>query len=184
MPDPVPDMTVKQGKEEEKMKRILFTVLALAVLLSGSVAAVRAEIIPPYGEGQIGLQAVVLCEELTLREKPDVSARAVKTLPYGTRISVTENEEIRKQSNGWAYCVLGDSEDATVGWVNPDYIVVDPAWYRTDGKTPVYAWNDPAAPKVALLDKDTLLPILKEDGDWLVVSLRGAVGWIRKTAAD
>ena len=38
----------------------------------------------------------------------------------------------------------------------------------------------PYAPKVALLDKDTLLPILKDDGEWLVVSLRGATGWIHK----
>lgn len=24
------------------------------------------------------------------------------------------------------------------------------------------------------------LPILKEEGDWLIISLRGAVGWIQK----
>ena len=44
----------------------------------------------------------------------------------------------------------------------------------------MYAWNDTAALKVALLDKDTTLPILKDCGDWLVVSLRGASGWIHK----
>ena len=61
-----------------------------------------------------------------------------------------------------------------------DYIVIDPAWYRTDASTPVYAWNDTSAPKVALLDRDTLLPVLKDNGDWIVVSLRGATGWIRR----
>ena len=66
------------------------------------------------------------------------------------------------------------------GWVNADYIAVDPAWYRADNATPVYAWNDTEAPKVALLDAGTELPILKDDGDWLIVSLRGATGWIRK----
>ncbi len=50
----------------------------------------------------------------------------------------------------------------------------------TEKKTPVYAWNDTAAPKVALLDADTSLPILKEVGEWYVVSLRGAAGWIHK----
>lgn len=44
----------------------------------------------------------------------------------------------------------------------------------------VYAWNDTAAPKVALLDKNTRLPILKEEGGWYLVSLRSAVGWIQR----
>ena len=61
-----------------------------------------------------------------------------------------------------------------------DYLAIDPAWYRTDKATPVYAWNDTAAPKVGLLDKDTVLPILKDDGGWIVVGLRGASGWIQK----
>jgi len=159
-------------------KQIWSAVLALVVLLSGSMITAHAEILPPYGEGQIGLQAVVLCEKLTVRENPGTFSGTVQTLPYGQMISVTE------QSDGWARCVLGDSEDAASGWVNADYIAVDPAWYRTDALTPVYAWDDTAAPKVALLDAGTTLPILKDDGEWLVVSLRGATGWIRKSAAD
>ena len=76
---------------------------------------------------------------------------------------------------------LSDSMDATrVGYVTTDYIAIDPAWYRTEGRTRVYAWGDTSAPKVALLEKDTTVPILKEEGDWLVVSLRGASGWIHK----
>lgn len=35
-----------------------------------------------------------------------------------------------------------------------------------------------------LLDPGTKLPILKEEGKWGVVSLRGAAGWIRKTSRD
>ena len=69
---------------------------------------------------------------------------------------------------------------APAGWVNAEYIAIDPSWYRTEEATPVYAWNDESAPKVALLDANTTLPILKEEGDWLIVSLRGATGWIRK----
>ena len=154
-------------------------ILTLAVVILGSFAAVRAEIIPPQGEGQIGLQAVVLCESLTVRAAPARDAAAVRTLPYGAVIAVQE------QTDGWAECFVSDAVDAgPSGWVSTDYIAVDPAWYRTVAATPVYAWNDTAAPKVALLDRDTTLPILKEDGEWLVVSLRGAAGWIRKSAAD
>ena len=155
-------------------KNIRILILALLVLALGSAAAVHAEIIPPYGEGQIGLTSVVLCEQLTLRREPSTSAKTVETLMYGSLINVM------KQENGWAYCVFGDSEESPAGWVKTDYIAVDPAWYMAVAATPVYAWNDAAAPKVALLDTGTRLPILKDDGDWLVVSLRGASGWIRK----
>ena len=162
-------------------KRIGFTILTALILMLASAFLAHAELIPPYGEGQIGLNAAILCGELSLREAPGTSSRVVKTLKYGELIIVTEERD------GWARCVLGDSEDAASGWVNADYIVVDPAWYRTEEKTPVYAWNSTSAPKVALLgvntelfDPKTFLPVLRDEGDWLLVSLRGAVGWIHQ----
>ena len=163
------------------MKKLFCLTVLAALLLSGCFGSASAQIIPPYGEGQIGLIAVVLCESLSLRQSPSTSAKVVETLQYRALINVTD------QQDGWARCVLGDSEDSPVGWVNSEYIVIDPAWYVPDAKTPVYAWNDTTAPKVALLDAstnpldfDARLPILKDDGNWLCVSLRGASGWIRK----
>lgn len=157
------------------MRKLLMVSLVLVLVC---MMTAQAEILPPHGEGQIGLQAVVLCDSLTVRRQPYTSSTVVTTLDYGALPIVME------QSDGWAYCSLGDSEDSDMGWVNADYIAIDPAWYRTDEKTPVYAWDDTAAPKVALLSAGTTLPILKEDGKWLIVSLRGATGWIRKTATD
>ena len=161
-------------------------ILTALILALGCIAF--AEIIPAHGYGQIGLQSVVLCEKLTLREKPSSSSKAIKTLKYGDLIIVTEEKD------GWARVVLGDAENSPSGWVNADYIVIDPAYYQTDEKTPVYAWNDTSAPKVALLDKNTAVPafqdpstyrpILKDEGEWVLISLRGAVGWIHKTASD
>ena len=154
-----------------------FALLLLALVILGNVC--QAQIIPPTGEGQIGLEAVVLCEKLTIRQEPRANSKAVKTLPYGFIFSV------QKQENGWADCFPSDALDSgRAGWVNADYIIIDPAWYRTDESTPVYAWDDTKAPKVALLSKDTTLPILKDTGDWLIVSLRGATGWIHKNAND
>ena len=150
-------------------------VLTALVLALGILGIAHAEIIPAYGEGQIGLQAVVLCEELTVRAEPSSSAQAVKKLHYGDKIIA------QPQTGGWAACFLSDSVDeGRAGWVNEDYLAIDPAWLRTEAKTPVYAWNDTMAPKVALLDANTTLPILKDDGEWLVVSLRGAAGWIHQ----
>ena len=157
------------------MKKRLITILTLMMIAVLGIATVHAEIIPPYGEGQIGLSAVVLCESLTVREAPRTNAGILEALEFGRRIIVM------KQENGWAYICTSDDVDASpAGYVRTDYIVIDPAWYKADAETPVYAWNDTAALKVALLDKDTTLPILKDCGDWLVVSLRGASGWIHK----
>ena len=160
-------------------KHILLTILTALILALGGTGTVRAEVIPPFGEGQIGLQAVVLCDSLTVRSEPSTSSAAVTVLKHRDLVIIT------KESAGWAYCVLGDSEDAAAGWVKADYIAIDPAWYRTETDTPVYAWNDTAAPKVALLgantaflDPNTFLPILKDEGEWILVSLRGAAGWI------
>ncbi|MCR4621156.1 MAG: SH3 domain-containing protein [Clostridiales bacterium] len=157
------------------MKNIVRSiVLTILVLMLAFTSIVNAEIISSRGEGQIGYQAVVLCESLTLRQSASSSAKALRTLNYGDVIIVA------KQTNGWAYVVLGDSENSPAGWVNADYIAVDPSWFHADAKTTVYAWNSTSAPKVALLDKNTTLPILKVDKDWIVVSLRGAAGFIRR----
>ena len=156
----------------------MFT-MTLAMLWHTAGNVCEAAILPPRGEGQIGLQAVILCETLTVRQEQSTASKALKTLQYGESIIV------QKQADGWADCFLSDAVDeGSSGWVNANYILVDPAWYRTDGSTPVYAWNDTTAPKVALLDGDTTLPIVKDKGDWVIVSLRGGVGWIHKNAAD
>lgn len=158
-------------------KNLMLLFVTLAVLQGAAVC--RAEILPAHGEGQIGWQAAVLCESLTVYKEQSAASEAVQTLPYGRTFSVMSEE------NGWAQCCLSDDVDAApAGWVNADYIIVNPAWYRTNETTQVFAWDDTAAPKVALLDSGVMLPILKEEGDWLIVSLRGATGWIRKNAAD
>ena len=159
------------------------TILTTLISALGCIEVAHAQIIPAQGPGQqIGYPAVVLCEELTLREEPDASSKAVQTLNYGD-LPIVVNADLptgAKEENGFVYCTLGDSEDSPCGWINSDYIVINPSWYVTETETAVYAWNDTAAPKIALLDKDTRLPILKEEGDWYVISLRGAVGWMHK----
>jgi len=166
------------------MKKYAWPAILTALILTlGCIGVAHAEIIPPYGPGQqIGYPAVVLCEKLTLREGPSAFSKAVQTLNYGDRPIVVGADlpAGAKEENGFVYCTLGDSEDSPCGWINSDYIVINPSWYVAEKETAVYAWNDTAAPKVALLDKDTRLPILKEEGDWYVISLRGAAGWIHK----
>ena len=159
------------------------TILTALILALGCLGAAFAEIIPAAEPGQqIGYQAVVLCETLTLRESSSSSSKALQTLNYGD-LPIVVGADLPaglREENGFVYCVLGDSEDSPSGWLNADYLVINPAWYITEKATAVHAWNDSTAPKVALLDKGTRLPILREEGDWYIVSLRGAVGWIHK----
>ena len=65
---------------------------------------------------------------------------------------------------------------------------MDPAWYLCDEDVQVYAYPDTMAPRVALLDEGTKLPIITgydaKYESWVCVSLRGAAGWIRKTPRD
>ena len=109
-------------------------VLTGLILTLGWMVTVYAEIIPAMDPGQqIGYPAVVLCEKLTLREEPDSSSKAIQTLHYGDQPIVVgaDTPTGAQKENGFVYCTLGDSEDSLCGWINSDYIVINPAWYVT-----------------------------------------------------
>ena len=164
-------------------KRCWLTILTALVLAAGCFGTAFADVIPPVEPGQqIGYPAVVLCEKLTLRKEPSSSSGAVKTLEYGAVPIVVGADRPggARMENGFVYCTLGDSEESPCGWINADYIIINPAWYVTEKETAVYAWDDTSAPKIGLLDKGDRFPILKEEAGWYLISLRGAVGWIRK----
>ena len=157
------------------MKKVTFLTLLLALVLAlGSLCTVQADLIPPQGMGQIGIGAIVLMNGMPVYEKPDDASKVMETLETGSHIILLS------QDDGWAECTLSDAVDAgPAGWVKTEYLLVDNAWYLTEATvTPVYAWNDTEAPIIDLLDEYTLVPVLKEDGDWLVISLRGATAWI------
>ena len=170
------------------MKKLL--ILLLSCLLGASSAA--ATILPSTGVDEdfkawTGIEctpAVILCESLSvLDNRGDQGGRKVETLYYsGLTIPVIESWD------GWAKIYYADS--AKTGWVRSDYLLMDPAWYLCDEDVQVYAYPDGMSPRVALLDAGTELPIITEYDDaqsvngWVCVSLRGAAGWICKTAND
>ena len=75
-------------------KHVWLTILILVTVIFAGIATAQAEIIPPYGEGQIGLSSVVLCESLTIREAPNANAGILDSLEFGRRIIVMKQEEI------------------------------------------------------------------------------------------
>ena len=168
------------------MKKML---LALMLTLLCTSAA-SATILPATGVDEdfktwTGLEAtpaVVLCESLSVLDaRGDQGGRKVMTLNYtGKDILVIDSWD------GWAQ--IHYSDGAELGWVRSDYLLMDPAWYLCDEDVQVYAYPDTMAPRVALLDEGTKLPIITEYDEeyngWVCVSLRGAAGWIRKTPRD
>ena len=128
--------------------------------------------------------AVVLCQSLSvLNARGDQGGKKVATLNYtGKDIPVIESWD--------GYAKIYYSDGNKTGWVRSDYLLMDPAWYLCDEDVQVYAYPDSMAPRVALLDEGTQLPIITQWDDedslagWVCVSLRGAAGWIRKTAKD
>ncbi len=153
-------------------KHVWLSLLLVLVLTLGCLAAANAEILPPYGEGQIGLTAVAMGDKLEMRKDPKDDAEVVLTLEGGDLILVTGVE------GDWARVVRSDSEDAPAGWVRNDFILTDPSWFRAEGETLVHAWNDAAALKVWKLQKDDIVPVLKTEGDWALVLLGTGVGWV------
>ena len=169
------------------MKKFLLMLTALLLLVSTA----SATILPPTGVDEdfkawTGLEAtpaVVLCESLSvLNARGDQGGKKVDTLHYtGNDILVIESWD--------GYAQIHYSDGRELGWVRNDYLLMDPAWYVCDESLQVYAYPDTMAPRVALLDKGTKLPIITEYDDdtingWVCVSLRGAAGWIRKNPND
>ncbi|MBQ3157492.1 MAG: hypothetical protein IJB81_11355 [Clostridia bacterium] len=170
------------------MKKMLLFLLAL-LLCAGTAGA---SILPAAGvdedfkawTGMDCTPAVVLCESLSVLDaRGDQGGRKVSTLTYsGKTVPVIESWD--------GYAKISYQDGSRTGWVRSDYLLMDPAWYVCDEELQVYAYPDTMAPRVALLDKGTKLPILTEYtdgrsvGGWVCVSLRGAAGWIRKTPKD
>lgn len=168
------------------MKRFFASLLLLTLCAS----CASATILPPTGVDEdfkswTGIEctpAVVLCQTLSvLDNRGDQGGKKVETLRYsGQTIPVIESWD--------GYAKIYYSDGNKTGWVRNDYLMMDPAWYLCDEDLQAYAYPDTMAPRVALLDRGTKLPILTEyDAEyegWVCVSLRGAAGWIRKSPAD
>ena len=160
------------------MKRVL----ALLIITMQIAVSASATVLPPEGisvgylafTGIEAYRGVVLCESLSVCD--ECNGSVIDTLYFGDTFMTCESRD------GWADCTYADG--AKTGWVRSDYIVIDPSYYLTDSQTVVYAYGDTLAPRIALLDGGTKLPIIAEMDDWYVVSLRGASGWIRKMPAD
>lgn len=159
------------------MKRMLVLLCCLSLF---AALPACAEVIPAseYNKGFFEFtgiyaqDAVVLCENLSVRVEPRFSASVDATFMTGDPF-VTD-----KSQDGWLHVYYLDG--SREGWVRGEYVLVCPSYVVLDKETPAFAYGNAAAPRVALLEKDTRLPIIHSDDDWFVVSLRGASAWIAR----
>ncbi len=162
------------------MKKLICMLLAF-LMLTGSACAT---ILDPKGvdlefklnTGIEAKRAEVLCKSLSALAQPNARASKVKSFSAGKTFLTWESEDI------WLNCYYSDGADPA--WVRNYYVLVDPHYYRTDNGTAVYAYGSTNAPRVGLTDTGDVYPIIMENGDWVVISIRGASGWIRKNAND
>lgn len=162
-------------------KLILFLFIFLFMTDSSFATIIPAS---PANEYSESTPAVVLCESLpVLDQRGDQGGKKIDTLPYsGHPISVIESWD--------GYAKIYYADGSKTGWVQNEYLMLNPAWYVCDEDTAVYAYPDAMSPRTARLEQGTKLPILSEYDDgqsisgWVCVSLRGAAGWIRKTPGD
>lgn len=158
------------------MKKSLCCVI-LAILLTVICASACGEITHPVGPGQMGYDAVVISKTVTVRATQSANAKSVKKLSYGDRFAAVS------LGNGWCECYLSETEGLS-GYVLEDYILLDPAYITTEESTPVYAWQATNAKRIGLLDRGQTCPIIRMEGNWLLISLRGAAGWVVRPNGD
>lgn len=128
----------------------------------------------PYEEDievEAGAPALVLCESLTLRAESSTTAAALRSLPYGAVVHCTGHSK-----PGWLEVeVSGDT-----GWARAEFLLMNPQFRTFSEETPVLAWPSEDAPWVGLLDAGTVCPVLGEYDGYLVISLRGASGFVQE----
>ena len=116
-------------------------------------------------------QGYVLCESLTMHENADGNSKRLMSIPYGEQFAI-----LGDPNDEWLSIVYNKTE----GCIRSSYIIVDPEFYVTNGETAVYAMPTETSPRVALLPDQTEYIVIGEYENYIVISLRGAAGFVQK----
>lgn len=151
----------------------------LCLLLTAALlwASAAGEITYPAGPGQMGYDAVVISKNVSVRPSQNANAKAVTRLNYGQRFAAMP------LGNGWCEVYLSETE-GMAGYALEDYLLVNPAFITLEESTPVYAWQARNAKRVGLLATGETYPIIRTEVSWMLISLRGAAGWIVRPNGD
>ena len=160
------------------MKRLFALVLMMTLLCTTAHALVvePEEYNTSFAEktGLYAYDGYVLCDSLTLRSKPDINSKSLRSLKNGQKLLISMRE------GEWYHVYVSEHVE---GWVKSEYVLVNPPLYVTEAETPAYAYGSRFAPRVALLSKNETLPIIHTTEDYYIISLRGASAWVEKPEA-
>lgn len=119
---------------------------------------------------------IVISQNVSLREAPSTGAKRIASVPNGALFDLLDEQ------NGWYRVSYFETKTSTYmeGWVLVDYVVRDPSFVTTTKTTYVYATPDRGAKKVGQLAEGSQLVVIGEWGDFWVVNLRSASGFIYK----
>ena len=160
------------------MKRLFALVLMMTLLCTTAHALVvePEEYNTSFAEktGLYAYDGYVLCDSLTLRSKPDINSKSLRSLKNGQKLLISMRE------GEWYHVYVSEHVE---GWVKSEYVLVNPPLYVTEAETPAYAYGSRYAPRVALLSKNETLPIIHTTEDYYIISLRGASAWVEKPEA-
>lgn len=160
------------------MKRLFALVLMMTLMCTTAHALVvePEEYNTSFAEktGLYAYDGYVLCDSLTLRSKPDINSKSLRSLKNGQKLLISMRE------GEWYHVYVSEHVE---GWVKSEYVLVNPPLYVTEAETPAYAYGSRYAPRVALLSKNETLPIIHTTEDYYIISLRGASAWVEKPEA-
>lgn len=121
--------------------------------------------------------AIVISKSISLRVEPNVRSERITTLPNATLLNVLEDQ------GHWLYVYAWSLEEKAYvqGWLKSDFVVRNPRFVTTHKATFVYAIPDRGGKKVGEVISGTQLVIIGEYGNYWVVNLRSASGFIHKS---
>ena len=95
---------------------------------------------------------------------------AIASLPYGTTLTCTGEKH-----PGWLEVTAAEQ----TGWVREEFLLLNPSYLTFAEETPVLAWPSAEASWIGLLSAGTSAPVLGEVDGYIVISLRGASGFVK-----
>lgn len=130
------------------------------------------------GSDTVPTRIEVICEELTVRGGPVVTAEVITTMKNG------EHAYVVMEENGWPRVtgmrVTASGYEPFEGYINSDYVVQNPSHITLKQATQAFAYAAADAPRVGLVDGYTRLTVIGEQGGYWAVNLRAASAFISK----
>ncbi|MBQ8161454.1 MAG: SH3 domain-containing protein [Clostridia bacterium] len=156
-------------------KRLLtwYLVLSMLIISCLPLAALSEGYVSGDDMGLDSGTAVVLAKSLTLRKSASVNAGKVTSASSGDTLKVLE------RAGDWTRVALQKSGKSQEGWVLTEYIVFSPLVLTLRrSNTSIYSAPDRNSKLISSLAKDTELQVTGTYGNFWVVTVRTASGFL------